>query len=87
MTTNGAAGIVFNDAVTLNANTTLNLGSGLLTFGVRWISLNATARTLALNTSGVITFNGLVGNAFSLSTLTTSAPSTTVIMEVVCKDS
>ena len=79
MTTNGVGGLVFNDAVTLNAATTLNAGAGAIQFASTLDSLTATARTLALNTTGTITLGGAVGSVFALSTLTTSVGSTAAI--------
>lgn len=79
VTTSGANGIAFNDNVTINANTTLNAGAGAITFGGTLDSFNATARTLALNSTGTTTLSGAVGNTFQLSTLTTNAGGTTVI--------
>lgn len=77
VTTTGATGQVYNGAVTLNANTTLNANSGPITFNSTLDSFSATARTLALNSSDITTFAGVVGAIHALSTITTNAAGST----------
>jgi fibronectin-binding autotransporter adhesin len=79
ITTTDVSGQVYNDAITLNANTTLNANAGLITFNSTLDSLSATARKLTLNSSGATTFGGAVGGVFALSTLITDAVGGTAI--------
>ncbi|MGA0201029.1 MAG: beta strand repeat-containing protein, partial [Prochlorotrichaceae cyanobacterium] len=71
-TTNGA--ILFNDAVTLGANTIINAGSGAITFA----STIDGGFSLDLNSTGLTTLTGAIG-ANPLTTLTTNAGGTTVL--------
>ncbi|QDV16090.1 Extracellular serine protease precursor [Gimesia panareensis] len=67
---------IFHDDVELGANTTLtSTSSGAVTFDQ---TLNGTF-TLEINTAGDTTFNGTVGNANELTSLTTDADGTTNI--------
>jgi hypothetical protein len=68
----------YNDAVTLGANTTLNSGAGNITFQTT-LNGNAAGRNLTLNSTGVVTFNGLVGNTQALGDLTSNAGGSVVI--------
>lgn len=79
-TTSGAAGQVYNDAVTVNANTTFTANnSGAITFNSTLDSFSTTSRNVAFNTAGVTTFNGAVGVTRTLSTFTTDAAGSTVM--------
>ncbi|MFO1046083.1 MAG: hypothetical protein U0941_30260 [Planctomycetaceae bacterium] len=70
----------YNDAVKLDTNTTLDSSSnGNVTFNSTLDSVSGETNSLLVNTSGTTTFNGLVGNADRLSTLTTDAGGSTVI--------
>lgn len=64
---------LFNDAVTLGADTTLT-GVGV-TFGG---TLNG-ARALTVNNSGATVFGGIVGGNAALTSITTDAPGTVVV--------
>ncbi|MFM8415397.1 MAG: beta strand repeat-containing protein [Planctomycetota bacterium] len=76
VTTSDAAGQVYNDAVTLGANTILAAGaSGPIRFG----STLDGAYTLAANTQGTTTFDGAVGGTANLVSLTTDAGGTTAL--------
>jgi hypothetical protein len=77
--TTGAAGQVFNDAVYLQSDTTLNASAGAINFANTIDSYNATTHSLALNTTGVTTLNGAIGSHFALTSLTTNAGGSTVI--------
>ena len=66
----------YNGPLTLGAATTLtSTGSGNITFGS---SIDG-AQTLAVNTAGATTFNGIVGGTNALTSLTTDAPGTVAI--------
>jgi hypothetical protein len=73
--TSGSDGQVYNDAVTLGANTTLDAAAGAITFAT---TLNG-AFTFAANTTGATTFNGAVGGTTALVSLTTNKGGTTAI--------
>ena len=73
--TSGADGQVYNDAVTLGANTTLDATAGAITFAT---TLDGTF-TLDANTTGATTFNGAVGGTTALTSLTTNKGGTTAI--------
>jgi hypothetical protein len=82
ITTTGAAGQVFNDAVSLQSDTTLNAGSGAINFVNTIDSLIGTGNTthsLSLNSTGLITLNGAIGSNFALTSLTTNAGGSTLI--------
>jgi len=75
VTTPGVAGQVYNDAVTIGANTALNAGAGAITFATTLdggFSLNA-------NTTGTTTFAGIVGGTTALTSVSTDAPGTTAL--------
>jgi hypothetical protein len=66
----------YTDLVTLTSNMTLSsTGGGALSLGS---SING-ARALALNTAGVTTIGGLVGNTTALTSLTTNAAGSTTL--------
>jgi hypothetical protein len=66
----------YSDAVTLTSNMILtSTGSGTLSFGS---SLNG-AHALTLNTAGVTTIGGTVGNTSALTSLTTNAAGSTTL--------
>ncbi|MDO8953770.1 MAG: hypothetical protein Q7V63_02875 [Gammaproteobacteria bacterium] len=77
VTTSAVVGQVYNDAVTLGANTTLNAGAGVITFA----STLDGAFSLAANSTGVTTFGGVVGGGVgtALTSLTTDAAGSTAI--------
>ena len=75
VTTSGSDGQVYNDAVTLGANTTLDAAAGAITFAT---TLDG-AFTLAANTTGTSTFGGAVGSTTPLAHLETNAGGTTAI--------
>ena len=81
--TNGQAGQVFGDPVTLGANATLSAGSRPITFAN---TLDG-AYNLTANTNGITTFAGAVGYAASLASLTTDAGGSTRITAVTVKTS
>lgn len=76
ITTSGAAGQVYNDAVTLGANAILAAGAN---GPIRFAATVDGAYTLAANTQGATTFEGAVGGTASLVSLTTDAGGTTAI--------
>jgi hypothetical protein len=77
VTTTGAGGQAYNDNVTLGANTTLDAGTGPITFNGT-LESPGTAYTLALNSSGTATLGGAVGGGGNpLAGLTTNAGGTT----------
>ncbi|HEY0625865.1 MAG TPA: YDG domain-containing protein [Allosphingosinicella sp.] len=68
--------MIFNDAVTLGAATTLSsLGGGVITFG----SSVDGAQALTVNTAGTTTFGGNVGGTNALASITTNAGGSTTI--------
>ena len=76
ITTTGAAGQVYNDKAVLAAATTLNAGSGPVTFA-QTLGSATTPEPLTVATSGTTTFGGAVGGALGtngLPTTTTAAP-------------
>ena len=79
VTTSGVQ--TYNDPVVLTANTVLassGIGSaGDITFARTINSGTGGPFTLAVNTAGTTAFNGAVGNAAALASLTTDAPGTT----------
>jgi hypothetical protein len=83
ITTMGAPGQVFNEALTLGADTTLNAGAAAITFVTTLDSFDAPARSLTANTTGLTTFGGAVGGTRALSNLTTSHGGTTRIAGLV----
>ncbi len=74
ISTSGAQ--VYNDAVTLGADTTMS-GSGI-TFS-SMLNSSGAARTLQVNDSGTTTFGGTVGNSLALASLATNAGGSTAI--------
>ena len=66
---------VYNDAVTLGANTVLDAGTGGITFA----STLDGAFTLVANTAGTTTFSGVVGGTTALVSLATDAGGTTAV--------
>jgi hypothetical protein len=79
ISTTGSTGQVFNDVVTLGADTTLNASSGPITFAQSVDSASSTGRSLTLNSSGATTFNGTVGSNNALTSVTTDSAGTTAI--------
>jgi filamentous hemagglutinin family protein len=86
--TGGAGGtITIADAVVFNANRTINASPGTggaapggnVTFAGTVDSQTPTARTLAVNTTGVTRFAGAVGGVNALASVTTNAGGTTRI--------
>ncbi len=79
ITTNGTAGQVFNDKVTLGATTTINANSAPVTFARTLASVGAVAQALTVNTTGATTFGGAVDGTVPLASLTTNVGGTTAI--------
>ncbi|MBI1918657.1 MAG: autotransporter-associated beta strand repeat-containing protein, partial [Planctomycetes bacterium] len=74
---------MYNDAVVLTANTTLN-GANITFNSTVDSDSNATPRALTVNSSnnGTTLFNGTVGGNAALASLTTNADGTTVLVNV-----
>ncbi|WP_211310102.1 beta strand repeat-containing protein, partial [Aquicella lusitana] len=74
VTTTGAAGQVYGDNVTINANSIFSANTGPISFAGTLDGF-ATNWNLTLNTTGATTFSGMVGNGVALGTLDVSGSS------------
>ncbi len=72
ITTSGASGVNFADNAALTADTTINAGTGTITFGG---TVNG-AFALAANASGATTFSGAVGGSTPLVSISTDSAGT-----------
>jgi len=71
---------IFNDAVTLSANTTLDSSSsGAITLAGAVDAAAAGGSSLTVNTAGTTTFSDAIGGVRALSSITTNASGTTAI--------
>jgi parallel beta-helix repeat protein len=75
ITTSGSAGQVYGDAVVLLTDTTLNAGSGAVTFAAAVDGPGS----LTVNTTGVTTFTAAVGGGTPLAAITTNAGGTSQV--------
>ena len=69
----------YGNTVSLAVDTVLNAGAGAITFSNTVNSASATTHALTLNSTGVTTLSGAVGNLFALTSLTTNAGGSTAI--------
>jgi hypothetical protein len=74
------ATISFQDDLSIGANTAVSGSNATVTFGGRVNTLGSNARSLTVNTSGVTTFTGAVGDTNRLSSVATDAAGTTLIL-------
>ena len=74
------ATISFQDDLSIGANTAISGSDATVTFGGRVNTLGSNARSLTVNTSGVTTFTGAVGDTNRLSSFATDAAGTTRLL-------
>lgn len=75
--TTGAAGIDFGDAISLNADVTMDSGNGPIRLRGAVNSLGS-GRELRLNSSGLTRLDGAIGGTLALARLETDAPGTSL---------